>query len=97
MKYLTIINRNGANFHGCHVTMIQNWFRRKCCDEHNNNKYHKILILRSSPWSETNSRSAGKEILSLFMEPEGSLLSSQEPAIGLYPKTDELSPYTHTT
>jgi hypothetical protein len=31
------------------------------------------------------------------MEPEGSLLCSQEPAIGPYPKPDEFSPHPTTT
>jgi len=30
------------------------------------------------------------------MEPEGSLLYSQEPATGLYPKPDEYSPHLPT-
>jgi hypothetical protein len=46
---------------------------------------------------EPNSRSAGQEILRFFIEPEGSLPFSQEPATGHYPKPDdEFAPHGHT-
>jgi hypothetical protein len=41
-------------------------------------------LLELSPW-ETESRSAGQEILSPFMEPEGSSPCSQQLATGPYP------------
>jgi hypothetical protein len=44
---------------------------------------------------EANSYSATKEIPNIFIEPEGLLLCSQEPAAGPYPDPDESSPY-HT-
>jgi hypothetical protein len=48
--------------------------------------------MQHSPAREANSHSASQEILRLFMEPEGSLPSSQEPASGLAPQTDAFTP-----
>jgi hypothetical protein len=45
------------------------------------------------PAWEANSRSIGREITRFFVEPEGSLPFSQEPANGPYPNDEVLSGY----
>jgi hypothetical protein len=46
-------------------------------------------LMEQSPW-EAKSQSVTK--IPPFMDPEGSLLCSQEPATGPYPEPDEYSP-----
>jgi hypothetical protein len=52
--------------------------------------------MEQTPSSEAYSRSASQEIFSPFMEPEGSLLCSQDPGNTVYPQPDESKPLPHT-
>jgi hypothetical protein len=53
-----------------------------------------IKSVQSIPFLEAKSLSARYSLS--FMEPEGSLPFSQEPAVGLYPESDEPSTHRHT-
>jgi hypothetical protein len=50
--------------------------------------------MEKSPSSETHNRSVKK--FSAFMEPEGSLLCSQETSAGPYPHLERTSPHLST-
>jgi len=52
-------------------------------------------FMGQSPSCEDNNRSASKKFPD-FMDPEGSLPCSQEPATGPYPKPDGSSPHLST-
>jgi hypothetical protein len=49
--------------------------------------------MEHSPSSEADCRSVSQEIPCAFMEPEISLVCSQEPVTVLYPEPDESSPH----
>jgi hypothetical protein len=59
--------------------------------ENENNVLTNFMEL--SPSLEAASCAATQEVLSNFMESEGSLPSSQEPFTSPYPETDQSSPY----